>query len=477
VSALLLVQCLESAPEAEHCPEGPVADSNEGGPTGDDISVDVPVGSSTTLAEGLRVQVAGDVGARITETSELAPAGVRHFTPVLTFEQLASSSSTAEVSVNIADVAAKSCQPVRVFARTDADWSEVPDGVVSVGADPVQVVVARACDAGAVFCEGECRWLGADETCLDCTEGCEADSLCVAGSCDGTRVAGDPIQVTAAGDGFAIGVQAGAASSFVVQRIAADGTSDELATFTATEPSIAVDGDAIFYADGISDTTAAVTIRRVAEPGATPEDVVTGRWSVEGLASDGTQIYWAETLTTGGATHVTIARAPLAGGAVEVLSDVAEDTSARLLGLDEGVVLWKTAASYWSLPLDGGTPTELAAVTGSAEAVSGGWLYFASDEAFTIERVPVGGGEAELIHEAYAAVTALVADGEVPFWVESEEESWPSVPLGLRHRLYVLGEEGATEVRRLAGGGWSGVALDASSVFLGSEQGLEIVPR
>lgn len=458
--AFSLVRCLETPPEAEHCPEGPVADSNEGGPTGDDTSIDIPAGSSASLSEGLRLEASGGE-VRVTESSEPAPVGVRHFTPVLSIEPLGGSS---EVLVDASGVAAKSCQPIAVFSRTDAEWTQALDGIVSVDADPVQVVVARACDVGAVYCDGECVWLWADETCLGCSEGCEADTLCLAGACDGARAPGAAIRAVAAGEGFAVGAVAAA-----LVRVSADGTSEELATFTATEPAAVLDGDSVVFADG---TSPAMAIRRVAAPGATPEDLVTGRPSVDGLASDGTAVYWAENPSSGGAT---IARAPLAGGPVEVVTDVTGD-AARVLAVDEGLVVFETSDAYWSVPADGGTPTELAPVVGIAETVSGGFLYFASDEAFTIERVPVGGGEAELLNEGYAATTALAVYEDVLYWVESETESWPSRPLGLRHRLYTLGEEGATELRRLAGTGWSGLVLDSGGAYLGSEQGLEILP-
>lgn len=149
------------------------------------------------------------------------------------------------------------------------------------------------------------------------------------------------------------------------------------------------------------------------ESGTAPIVIASGQNVADGIALDGTSIYWTTNL--GG----TVMKAPLAGGpAVTLASSQSQPTG---VAVDATNIYWANGdGTVMKAPLQGGTPTMLAAgqenpgVVGVA--VDANSVYWTARAGGAVMSVPVGGGQPTTLVSGEDNPQALVVDGTSVYW-------------------------------------------------------------
>lgn len=171
-----------------------------------------------------------------------------------------------------------------------------------------------------------------------------------------------------------------------------------------------------------------------------------------------------------------VVRAPLAGGAVEVLTpeiddpfDVAVDGANAYFtsgGHGAGPSGGETGSAVYAVALAGGAPTKLAdALYAQGIAVDATHVYYADADAGELRRVPIAGGASELVVAGVGVVEALAVDETHVFFASKSAGIVGSVE-----------KAGAAAFTTLADGQTTPVSLsvDAEHVYWANEDGGEI---
>jgi len=95
------------------------------------------------------------------------------------------------------------------------------------------------------------------------------------------------------------------------------------------------------------------------------------------------------------------------------------------LAMDATNVYWAggspPSGGIWSVPLDGGTPVQLAATTSLTGLALGATnLYWTDDETQTVDSVPIGGGAVTTLASGLASPAGIVTDATSAYWLEGE---------------------------------------------------------
>jgi hypothetical protein len=187
---------------------------------------------------------------------------------------------------------------------------------------------------------------------------------------------------------------------------------------------LALDATSAYWA---SSSGAGMTIERALLSGGEASVVVSARGTPGGLALDGTHVYW----TSWGADFSVIEtapeqwdgavlRAPLAGGAPEVLAS--HQPSPHFLGVSASSVVWnntgpKSRPGLKRIATSGGSVTELAQGVHAADvAVDDERVYWTDYQAGTVMTVGIQGGEPAVLAEGQARPNAIVLDAHHLYW-------------------------------------------------------------
>jgi hypothetical protein len=194
----------------------------------------------------------------------------------------------------------------------------------------------------------------------------------------------------------------------------------------------------------------------------TPATVATGE-AISSIASDGTDVYWAD--QAGGIHSV-----PVTGGTPKTLATVSGVTNAGAqILVDESSVYFAGGPDVVSVPKSGGAVVTLASNQNAGSIAATGGDIFWTDlfqgvgPSGSVNRVATGGGTVTTLASKLDVPIMLAVDTNRAFWVDLGSGDVKSVPLG----------GGAVSVLASSDGNIGGVASDGSYVYWSSSNGVE----
>ncbi len=312
------------------------------------------------------------------------------------------------------------------------------------------------CDAGALFCGGQCVPNDA-ANCGTCGHACLCGP-CVGGVCQPVTLASGQTNADAiAVDGTSVywvndtgngsvakvpiaggAVTTLASSQYVPQGIAVDpvnvywtvapfgandsnvlsiplngGALSTLAYGSGSPHGIAVRSGAVYWTDYHYEEVSMVPVG-----GGNPTVIASSLVNPWQLALDATSVYWSDTGSCSFCNDGTLLKAPASGGAVTTLASGLTTPSSGGIAVDATSAYFNASGAVERVPLAGGAVVTIATGMSSSNLVTDGTsVYFGSGTA--VVKVPTGGGPVVTLASESSDPWALALDSKCSYWSDA----------------------------------------------------------